>query len=213
MTAYATRKDVHNYGLPRGLLASAARLAESAAASTDTFTLDAHGFDTDDAVVVRAEEGGSLPSPLVTGTTYYAIRESDSTFKLSATQGGSAINLTTDGVSVYVANDLPVDAVLEFYSRWVDDFVPHLVPLESPYPVVVVATVAELAAKKLLTLAGHSSESVNEYEIAAKARLERWAKGIPIRDAAATASANKAIASSLFAQGNDSRGWGSSELP
>lgn len=212
MTAYATRRDVYKYGLPRGLLASSARLVESAVAATDVFTLDAHGFETGDAVVVRAEEGGSLPSPLVAGVTYFAIRESDSTFKLSATDGGAAINLTTSGTSVYVANDLPVDDVLEFYSRWVDDNIPHVAPLESPYPVVIVATVAELAAKKLLTLAGHASVNVSEFEEVAQRRLERWARGLPIRDANVTASANKAVVSSVSATGVDTRGWGSGAL-
>lgn len=213
MTAYATRRDVYRYGLPRGTLGARARLVASSVASTDTLELEDHGFETDDALVVRATEGGTLSSPLVSGTTYYVIRLSDSTFKLAAAAAGSAINLSTDGVSMLVAPELPFDEVLEFYSRFVDAFCPaHLVPFTAPVPVVVVATVAELAAKKLQALSGVTSASVSEAEIAAKAQLERWAKGIPLRDVAATASANLAVRSSLDST-SDPRGWGSGTLP
>lgn len=206
MAAYATRADLYRYGLPRGLLANPARLCASAEDSTDTFVLDAHGFETDDQLLFRAEEGGELPAPLVEGTTYYAIRLTDATFKISATQGGAAVNLTTDGVSVLVAIALPIDDVLEFYSRFVDAFLPaHLVPLVAPYPITVTALVAELSAQKLLLIAGQSSKSMTEIELAAKAQLERWAKGVPLRDTRATASANLAISEGST---SDPRKWG-----
>ena len=213
MPAYATRRDVYAYGLARGTLGAAGRQVESSLASTDTLTLDGHGFETDDALVVRAFEGGTLSSPLVAGATYYAIRVNDSTFKLSATAGGSAINLTTDGVVMSVAIALPFDEILEFYSRFVDAFLPaHLVPLTAPYPITVVALVAELAAKRLQILAGHSSASMTEIEVSAKAQLTRWAAGVPLRDERATASANLAITSTLSST-TDPRGWGSDTLP
>jgi hypothetical protein len=206
MTAYATRADLYRYGLPRGLLANPARLCASAEDSTDTFELDNHGFETDDQLLFRPEEGGELPAPLVLGTTYYAIRVTDSTFKVAAAAAGSAINLTTDGVSVLVAIALPITEVLEFYSRFADAFLPaHLVPLKSPYPITVTALVAELAAKRLLLIAGQSSQSMTEIELSAKAQLERWAKGIPLRDSRATASANLAVSEGST---GDPRGWG-----
>lgn len=213
MAAYATRRDVYRYGLPRGTLGSDARLVASALAATDLVVLDGHGFETDDEIVVRAEEGGSLPTPLVTGTTYYAIRVSESAFQVAATAGGAAIDLTSDAVSMFVAGALPFDEILELYSRFVDPFIPaHLVPLEAPIPVVIVATVAELAAKKLLHLSGQTSVAVNEAELAAKAQLERWAKGVPLRDPRATASANLAVTSTM-GSATDPRGWGSGTLP
>lgn len=212
MSAYATRRDVYRYGLARGTVASEGRLVSSASASTDTFNLESHGFETDDTVIVRAAEGGTLAVPLVEGTTYYVIRVSDSAFQLSATESGAAINLTTAGSSMVVAIALPFDEILEFYSRFVDAFLPaHVVPLEEPIPVTVVAIVAELAAKRLQILSGTRSESMTEIEVAAKAQLERWSKGIPLRDVAATASANLAIIGS--GSGADPRGWGSGTLP
>jgi len=213
VTAYCTRSDLYRYGLSRGLLSASARLVDSMLASTDVVTLDGHGFETDDEIVFRAAEGGSLSAPLVAGTSYYAVRLNDSTFKVASAPSGAAINLSTDGVSVIVAIALPINDVIEFYSRFVDGFVPHAVPLSTPAPVIVRAIVAELSAKKLLQLAGHVSASVNEAELAAKAQLERWAKGIPLRDAAATVPSNKAATSSFVTTALDPRGWGTGTLP
>lgn len=212
MTAYATRRDLYTYGLPRGTLGSQGRLVAASTSSTDLLELDEHGFETDDPLVLRATTGGTLSAPLVAGTTYYAIRESDTTFKLAETPGGAAINLSTDGASMVVATPLPIDEVLEFYSRFVDPFLPaHLVPLTAPYPVTVVAIVAELAAKKLQILSGVTSESIAAAEIAATKQLERWATGVPLRDATATAPANLAVVG--VATNTDPRGWGTGTIP
>lgn len=214
MTAYATRRDVYRYGLPRGTLGADARPVASVATDTDVLELADHGFETDDAVIVRAFEGGTLPEPLQAGTVYYAIRVSDSSLKLAAAPGGAAIDIWSEGTAVALAGELPFDEVLEFYSRFVDGFLPHGVPLEAPYPTVVVATVAELAAKKLLHLSGQRSESVDQAELAAKAQLERWARGEGLRDERATASSNIAARSSLSSSGStDPRGWGSGTIP
>lgn len=211
---YCARGDLYRFGLPRGVLVSSGRVVESSASGTDTITLDGHGFETDDEVVLRAAEGGTLSAPLVAGTTYYAIRVNDSGFKVSSTAAGVAIDLTTAGVSMIAGAPLPFDDVIEFYSRWVDGFSPaHLVPFTAPIPIMVKAIVAELAAKKLAQLAGHVSASVNEAEAAAREQLERWSKGVPLRDAAATGPANKAVVSSISVVGLDPRGWGSGSLP
>ncbi len=195
------------------MLAREGRLVASSTASTDVIELAGHDFETDDEVQLRATDGGTLSAPLVAGTTYYVIRLTDSTFQLAAGAGGTAIDLTTDGASMSVSADLPVDDMLELYSRWVDPFLPaHLVPLTSPYPKVIVAIVARLAGKALLNQDGKSSEIVNATELECKAQLERWAAGIPLRDANATASANKAVTSTLGST-TDPRGWGSGTLP
>jgi hypothetical protein len=214
MVAYATRRDVFRYGLPRGTLSSEGREVASCLASTDTLELESHGFETDDVVTVRAIQGGTLAAPLVAGTSYYVRRVTDSTFQLAATAGGASINLTTDGVTMIVSIPLPFDDVLEFYSRFVDGFLPaHAVPLKTPYDVTVVALVAELAAKKLQHLSGVSSVSMAEFELGAKAQLERYAAGLPLRSVASTqASTNLAVTATLGAT-SDPRGWGSGSLP
>lgn len=212
MTAYATERDLFTYGLRRGVLAMPGREVASSLAATDVLTLDGHGFETDDAVTLRAIEGGTLSDPLVADQVYYAIRLSDSTFSLSETPGGSAINLTSNGDSMIVRAELPIADLLEAYSRFVDDFIPHLVPLSAPYPVTVVRVVCELTAAKLLSLAGQSSITMSEAELGAKAQLERWAKGVPIKSVDAAQAANKAITSTSRSAG-DPRGWGSDTLP
>lgn len=200
------------------MLSNPGREVESSLASTNVLTLDGHLFETDDEVTLRAIEGGTLSAPLVEGTVYYVVRLTDATFSLAATSGGAVIDLTTNGSTMIVKAELPVDALLEAYSRFVDDFIPHLVPLEADdvtgaYPVTVVRVVCELTAAKLLSLAGQSSVSMTEAEVGAKAQLERWAKGQPIRDAGITASSNKAIVSTYATTVTDPRGWGSGTLP
>lgn len=212
MTAYATRADLYTFGLRRGVVSNEGRVVASSLASTNVLTLDGHLFETGDRVQVRAATGGALSAPLVADTVYFVIRITDSTFSLAATDGGAAIDLTTNGDAMIVTPELPIDELLEAYSRFVDDFVPHLVPMTAPYPVTVVRIVCELAAAKLLSLTGQSSASMTEAELAAKAQLERWIKGQPVRDERATASSNLAVTASL-ASGTDSRGWGSGTLP
>lgn len=204
--AYATRSDVYDYGLSRGAIANPARLCASVLAATDAFELDGHGFETDAELIFRAESGGVLPAPIVAGEAYYAIRENEQTFKVAAAVRGAPIDLTTDGAAVLVMTPLPFEKVLKFYSRFVDPFLPaHLVPLTPPYPDTVVGIVAQLSARLLQNIAGQQSNSMTEIQIAAKAQLERWAKGLPLRDARATAPANLSYSESAPAP--STRNW------
>lgn len=66
----------------------------TAAAATDVFTAPGHALANGDAVAFR---GATLPGGIVAGTIYYVRDVSGTTFKVSATLGGVAINLTTDG--------------------------------------------------------------------------------------------------------------------
>jgi hypothetical protein len=66
-----------------------------------------------------------------------------------------------------------------------------------------------------MSLTGQSSATMTEAELGAKAQLERWLKGLPVREATATASSNLAVISTL-ASAADPRGWapdGSGTLP
>lgn len=219
MTAYATRQDLYRYTPVRGTLTSSSRLLGSATAGTDLIELEGHGLETGDACQLRAIEGGTLSAPLSATTTYYAIKVDDSRFKVATSSAnasaGTAIDLTTSGVSMSVVIALPVDEMLEFYSRFVDGLLPaHAVPLESPYPITIVALVCELAAKRLQLIAGTSSESMKEIELAAMAQLQRYATGIPLRDSRVTTATNKAIRDTAGdATTGDARGWGSGTLP
>lgn len=202
---YTTRSDLYDYGLPRGLLSNTGRLCASVLASTDTFELDGHGFGLDQPLIVRIDAGGTMPVPLVANGTVYAIPVNDWTFQVASAPSGPAIDLTTNGELVVVATPLPFDKVMEYYSRWADGCLGgNAVPLKSPYPPIVVGIVAKLSAKALLILANQSSASMDDAEIDAKAQLERFAKGAPIRDARATGPANLAYGESV----QDTRGWG-----
>lgn len=73
------------------------------AAATDTFTSSAHGFVDGQAVRVDALPGLSLPTGIVAGTTYFIRDSLANSFKLAATSGGVAIDITTDGAGVIFA--------------------------------------------------------------------------------------------------------------
>jgi hypothetical protein len=65
-------------------------------ASTDTFTAIAHGLANGTKVRVWSA-GPALPSGLAAYTTYYVISTAADTFQLSATLGGSAVDVTANG--------------------------------------------------------------------------------------------------------------------
>jgi hypothetical protein len=202
---YCEPRDLYRFGLQRGAIPNPGRLAESVSASADAITLDVHGFSLNDLVSFRADASGSLPSPLVAGTSYYAIPLTESTFSVSATEDGDAVDLTTAGSRVLVIAPLSLEDACAFGSRLVDDCLPaHVVPLESPYPELVVMTAAELAIWKATTGKG-SSKTLTDMVDQARKRLERWAKGVPIRDENAPAPANLAVGASAAL--NDPRGW------
>jgi hypothetical protein len=69
------------------------------AALTDVITSPAHGFvDTDPVYVL----GDSLPTGIAEGTEYFVRDVTTDTFKLAATSGGAAIDLTTVGSGTVV---------------------------------------------------------------------------------------------------------------
>jgi hypothetical protein len=159
-----------------------------------------------DEITLRAEAGGSLPSPLVAATTYYARPVNDNSFQLSAVPGGSAIDLTTAGARFLIITPLPIQGTICWASRIIDDMLPaHVVPLVFPYHELIVATTAELAIGKLLGRAGSASKSLAEMVDAANARLAKWARGIPLRGDNTPQAANLSVSASI--PYSDARGW------
>lgn len=75
-------------------------------ASTDFFTSPGHGLANDMRCVVWPAEQVAIPTGYTEGTTYWVVGVSGNTFQLSATQGGAAVNGTTDGV-VWFQQSLP----------------------------------------------------------------------------------------------------------
>jgi hypothetical protein len=212
---YCDRGDV-NACVPAGEITGWARVAASAIASNDVITLEGHGLDTDDTLPVRAAEGGALPAPLAEVTVYYAIRLTNATFKVAASAGGAAINLTADGAQVIVIKEPDYNVAIEEWSRWVDTFLPaHAVPLSTPLGddfALVRRHVAKLAAYDLFRLDGKASQTFDAVKADAMMSLQRLATGIPIRGGSG-ARTNLAITSTLSADTSDPRGWGSGTIP
>lgn len=203
MVAYATRADVYNYGLPRGSLYLHARAVASVNVSSNVLVVDGHGCDVNTPIQFDSDMGGSLAAPLVAGVLYYALPVTgiDTHLQVAATVDGAPIDLGDAGENMRLIVPIgpQMDALLETFSRWVDSMmIGHTVPLSSPFPdwvryVVAVRTAAALA--RALGL-GSSADRILEAERDAIADAARLARGVPLRDGAATAEANLAIGAS-----------------
>lgn len=74
----------------------------TASASADTITWNAHGL-ANYMPVSLTNAGGALPSGITSGAIYWIRDATTNDFKLSATPGSSAIDLTTDGTGTTTA--------------------------------------------------------------------------------------------------------------
>ncbi len=72
-------------------------------ADDEKFTASAHGLVANDTVIFEINSTGTLPSGLSADTEYYVISTglTSSTFEVSATLAGSAVNITTDGSNLH----------------------------------------------------------------------------------------------------------------
>lgn len=69
----------------------------TAVGSTDIFFAPGHNFANNDRVAVRPKAASALPAGLTANTLYFVVSVSGSSFSLSTTSGGAAINITADG--------------------------------------------------------------------------------------------------------------------
>lgn len=206
MANYCATADLYDFGLPRGAIRNPGRLAGTVSIVANSIELEGHGFGADSSVSFRAEASGSLPSPLISGTAYFALPLDDDHFSVATSAGGAAVDLTTIGSRIVVIAPLPITSAIEYASALIDDMLPaHVVPLTSPYPPVVRVTCAELAAGKLSYFSGGVSKSLTELLDLARKRMERWAKGVPIRGTNAPKAAS--LSTVAVAPHEDSRGW------
>lgn len=207
MVDYCTPADLYSFGLPRGSLPNAGRLAGGVNVTTNAIELDAHGFETGDPVTFRAESGGVLASPIQAGVTYYAIPVTDSSFRVSLTVGGDAIDITTAGSGLIVIAPLPIASAIAWATKIVEDMLPaHVIPLDV-VPEIVKMTTAELAIAKLASITGGKSAVTTDMVDFAQKRLARWAKGVPLRGDANARPAAASCAQTAIAPFNDARGW------
>lgn len=203
--AYSTPADAVPF-LPSGGLPNPARVALGSA-SGNWLESDNHNLAEGALVEVRAETGGSVPSPLAESTTYYAKILSPTRFQLAATSGGAAIDLTTSGSNFVYWSPLPWDEWIEWADRVVDSFLPeHVYPLD-PVPDVARLASAELAAMRGLQATAGASIDVGGRIDTIGTRLTRWAKTLPVRGLSVQTHQppNLAVTSSTGA--TDPRGW------
>lgn len=71
-----------------------------AANAGDLFSADGHGLANGDQVYLHVVSGSSLPTGVAAGTRYFVVSVSGDTFQLSATSGGSAIAISSDGAGL-----------------------------------------------------------------------------------------------------------------
>jgi hypothetical protein len=76
---------------------------------TETITITAHGLLNDDKVIFTST--GTLPAGLSTATTYFVINKTTDTFQVSATLGGTAVDMTDGGTGTHTMRPLqPINA-------------------------------------------------------------------------------------------------------
>lgn len=90
-------------------------LQPAVSATFDTITIASHGLENGCKVRLVRFANGALPAPLSEGTTYYVVEAAVDTFKLSTTDGGTAINITQN--SNYVAGGLGIDRIVVAYKQ------------------------------------------------------------------------------------------------
>ncbi len=208
--SYCTAADVVPF-LPSGGLPNSARIVIGHNTG-DYLESDGHGLVDDAEVRFRAEVGGSLPGGLAASTTYYAIVLSPARFQVSATAGGAAITLSSDGADFVFTSPLPFASWIEWAERQVDSFLPaHVVPVVAPIPAMVVTATAELAATLGLAKTGGATIPLGESIDTIGVRLTRWAKSLPIRGAAVSTQSPVNLAITASAGASDPRGWNGSD--
>lgn len=93
---------IRHVALMNSALILAASFTVNATSNVLTFTV-AQPFQT--GARIRVVSSGVLPTPLVAGVDYFASRLTSTTFKLTATIGGSEIDLMDAGTGTLTANE------------------------------------------------------------------------------------------------------------
>lgn len=207
-TLYCEQADVYRFVAP-GLLQVPARVVAAVSTTAYTFTLQGHGLSTDDELAFRADGGGSLPTGLTAGVTYYAIVVSPDVFSVAAAPGGTAVHFTTAGTNVVACVRIPWTRFITECSAVVEQvLIAHAPPLldsDGNVPQLVREFTAARLAMRALAYCGRETEAVQASLDRIEKEAERWSRGVPLRGASRPASTNVAITRS--AAQVDPRGW------
>lgn len=101
----------------------------TAAASTDVLTAPGHTFDDGDQVVVVDTGNSALPGGLAENTTYWVRDVSGGTFKLAASSGGAAIDISSDGACFVFSQTVEAFGGQGTYTVAIGDLVVDLLAL------------------------------------------------------------------------------------
>lgn len=194
MAAYATLADLYLHGLPAAALAAQPRQVMSVDVSGNILTVPGHGLALND--TLRLSVNGALPSGLSSTTLYYAKPVGGDMLQLAAAADGSAVAFGTVGSGVpYVHEQIEakLSAMLESWSRHVDQYLTaHATPLDSA-PVHVTMLVCRLTARALVVTRGlgnpfyqNAAESLFSQEEADQRLLGKYIAGQPVVGAAST---------------------------
>lgn len=94
-TAYQTLHKVANFQYGEGAINTKLTRTFTAVAATNVCTSTGHTLNNDVPVVLTST--GTLPAGLSTATIYWIVQEATNVFKLSATRGGTEIDITGTG--------------------------------------------------------------------------------------------------------------------
>lgn len=210
MSAYCTQSNAYDW-IPPGTGQDVALLVSRVNTTTETLTVNGHGLADDDPVQFRAEAGGTLPTGIVEGTTYYAIVITDSTFQIATAAGGSAVNLGGTATNLLMIAPHPWTRWIEEESATLDCSLPeHVVPLTET-PAIVRKYVGAMVAKRACIRSGKSSAALDgELRDFIRPELALWRKGIPILGATVPEAAGLATYGGSTTE-TDPRGWTSTD--
>ncbi len=197
--------DLYAYGISRGAIPNPGRVIHEL--SDSVFTLDQHGFELNRPISFRSV-CGTLPPEIVEGVEYYALPTSASMFQVQILEDSGPNIITDSSDTIMVITPLPLNQAIAWAAAIMYDMMPaHAIP-DSPTPSTVAPivryTCAELAAAKVLAVEGACADTLSKVIEVTMKRLERWAKGVPLRSDLAPAQTNLTVYST---KKGDPSGW------
>jgi len=120
--------------------------------TANTLTAQGRTFANDD-VVRLLNSGGKLPAGLAANTEYHVVNASGSSFKLEATQGGSAIDFTDDGQGThFVSNPSSGVADVEGLRAAIKLMVAHLYENREPVNIGNIVNEVPMGVEALISM-------------------------------------------------------------
>lgn len=119
---------------------------------------------------IRVVSTGTLPTPLVAGVDYFAIRLTSTTFKVSATIGGSEVDLMDAGSGTLTTNEQPLlrtDPIAVLLSKEFASFTGYTArfPITDAGPSAMVSGKAQKTKLMIIANNGATDISIGYYVV------------------------------------------------